>query len=70
LYKTKKCEVKLLALEILHELLNCYLLFHLPVGYLNEKGSGHALQDPPEWGNDLIRAEALEAVREFIFAIE
>ena len=34
------------------------------------EGSGHALEDPPERGNDLIRAEALEAVSAFILAIE
>ena len=34
------------------------------------EGSGHALQDPPERGNDLIRAEALRDVRDFIFAAD
>ncbi len=34
------------------------------------EGSGHALQDPPGRGNDLMRAEALEAVSAFILAIE
>ncbi len=34
------------------------------------EGSGHALQDPPGRGSDLIRAEVLEAVSTFILAIE
>jgi uncharacterized protein len=34
------------------------------------EGSGHALQDPPGRGNDLMRGEALEAVSAFILAIE
>lgn len=34
------------------------------------EGSGHALQDPPGRGNDLMRVEALEAVSAFILAIE
>jgi pimeloyl-ACP methyl ester carboxylesterase len=34
------------------------------------EGSGHALQDPEGQGNDLIREEALHAVKEFIFSIE
>ena len=34
------------------------------------EGSGHALEDPLGRGNDLIRAEVLAAVREFIFAVE
>jgi len=34
------------------------------------EGSGHALEDPEGQGNDLIREEALHAIKEFIFSIE
>lgn len=32
------------------------------------EGSGHALEDPPEYGNSLIRYDALEAIGQFIQA--
>ena len=33
-------------------------------------GSGHALQDPPDRGNDLIRHESLEAIRDHILEFD
>jgi hypothetical protein len=32
------------------------------------EGSGHALEDPPGQGNRIFRAEALQAIRDFILA--
>lgn len=34
------------------------------------EGSGHALQDPPGRGKDYIRAEALQAISDFVFSVD
>jgi len=45
-------------------------LDHSNISVMVFEGSGHALEDPPDQGNDYMRKDALQAISDFIFSVK